>query len=946
VQKIKKTMLEKNQEINWIPEHLKNGRFGKMLADAPDWAISRNRFWGTPIPAWRCEKCGEIHVISSRAELENLTGKEVPDLHKHFVDELVFGCEKCDGKMRRIPEVLDCWFESGAMPYASKHFPFGENFIERNGEKFEIRVGTAAEFKKVWKWKTASKNGKNALEKYLKSPAETLFLCFLGNQPVGHLFVKNIGEKKVDFHTLEFDENFRGIGLGTEIFKFAEQHFCEKNFEIGTIGAYFDEEKNQKRYEKWGFQKTEKEEFCEIAKKKCFIFEKKLIRKNQEKKIQTFKSADFIAEGLDQTRGWFYTLHVLGCALFGKNIFKNVITNGIVLAEDGQKMSKSKKNYPDPKLVFDQYGADAVRFYLLSSPVVRGENFKFSERGVAEVLKQVILPLRSTYQFFSTYANIDGWCPTKFVFVRHGEGEHNAQRVYSGAVENQHHLTPKGKKEAIETAKKVGKCDVLIASPFVRTRETAEILKKETKFSGEILTDDRVREVSFGELEGKSLITSPERIANKTTEQPAEVQKRVVEFFEEMVQKYPGKKIGVVTHGAPIRGLDAHLNGIETLEEFLFLPMAQTAEAKYRFPLPSTKNELDRWILSELQAILQKYRKNFDAYDLEGALREIPRFIDKLNNWYLRRSRQRFWASGVSADKQSAYETLHFVLLNFAKILAPVCPFFAEQLFQNLGAESSVHLEFFPRSQEKFIDKKLEKKIEISREVVRLAAGVRARQKIKLRQPLAKLQFCTTEKIDLDLEVIAAEANVKEVEILSEKKLEKIAKKIVRVNARMVGKKFGKKVQELILLGKNGEFETLPNGTISIAGEILEPGEFELGFESAAGVEAEGSAVAIVVLDTEINEFLRIEGIAREVIRAIQDLRKSNNFNLSDRIVVEFSTHSELLRKVFAEFSHKISDEVLALRIFEGKFDDGDSVEIESEKVSFKLRTNGNSMEA
>jgi len=226
VQKIKKLMIEKNQEINWSPEHLKNGRFGKILETAPDWAISRNRYWGAPIPVWKCENedCDHTEVVSTRAELEQKTGKkagEVSDIHKQFVvDELTWDCEKCEDKMVRIPEVLDCWFESGAMPYASRGVHFQKN--------------------------------------------------------------KN-----------------QGTGL---------------------------------------------------------------------------KQADFIAEGLDQTRGWFYTLHVLGCALTGENIYKNVITNGIVLAEDGQKMSKSKKNYPDPNLIFDKYGADAMRFYMLSSPVVRAEN--------------------------------------------------------------------------------------------------------------------------------------------------------------------------------------------------------------------------------------------------------------------------------------------------------------------------------------------------------------------------------------------------------------------------------------------------------------------------------------------------------------------------------------------------------------------------------------------
>jgi len=232
IQKIKKELIKQNKDINWIPEHLRDGRFGKGLENAPDWAISRNRYWGAPLPVWKSES-GKVHVIGSRAELEELSGQKVEDLHKHFVDDITF---KKDGEVyHRIPEVLDCWFESGSMPYASQHYPFSCDDSNLKDMKFE--------------------------------PGE-------------------------------------------------------------------------------------------------------------------FKSADFIAEGLDQTRGWFYTLHVLGVALFGKNIYKNVVTNGIVLAEDGQKMSKSKKNYPDPSKIFNEYGADAMRFYLMGSPAVRGENLRFSEHGV------------------------------------------------------------------------------------------------------------------------------------------------------------------------------------------------------------------------------------------------------------------------------------------------------------------------------------------------------------------------------------------------------------------------------------------------------------------------------------------------------------------------------------------------------------------------------------
>jgi len=249
VSKFRDELVGNNQNVHWIPAHLKDGRFGKWLEQARDWAISRDRYWGAPLPVWECDSCGERKVVGSRQELEDLSGEKVEDLHKHIVDGISFACDKCRGQMKRIPEVLDCWFESGAMPYGQFHYPF------ENKDKFE------------------------------------------------------------------------------------------NNF-----------------------------------------------------------PAEFVAEGVDQTRGWFYTLMVLSTALFQSEAFKNVVTNGIVLAEDGAKMSKSKKNYPDPVFVFDAYSVDATRYYLLSSPVVTGESLNFSEDGVKEVLRKTTMTLWNVYKFYSLFA--------------------------------------------------------------------------------------------------------------------------------------------------------------------------------------------------------------------------------------------------------------------------------------------------------------------------------------------------------------------------------------------------------------------------------------------------------------------------------------------------------------------------------------------------------------
>lgn len=788
IQKIKKEIISQNKKINWIPSHLRDGRFGKMLEEAPDWAISRNRYWGALIPVWRCEQCGEVQVITSRKELEKFSGEKVEDLHKHFVDDLSWKCPKCiprlnpQGIMKRIPEVLDCWFESGSMPYASIHHPFGD---------------------------------------------------------------------------------------------------------------------------------------------------------------KKFRPADFIAEGLDQTRGWFYTLHVLGVALFGKNVFQNVITNGIVLAEDGNKMSKSKKNYPDPNLIFEKYGADAMRFYLLNSPVARGENLRFSEKGVDEVLKSVLLPLRSTYQFFSTYANIDGWSPTKFIFVRHGEADHNVAKIYSGEVKNPHHLTLTGKRQAAKAAQNFGKIDALYASPFYRTQETAQIIKEKTKFLGEIQTDNRLKELYFGDLEKQPFRTVHDRLQDKTTEPASFVKKRMRSFFDEISRTHQGETVVVVSHGDPIRAIEASLHEVKSIEDYLHVPMVQTGMYKLFFALPNAKTELDQWILSETQTLIGKFRKNFDTFDLEGALRLVPEFVDQLNNWYLRRSRRRFWAEGMNEEKQSGYETLHFVLMTLSKLLAPVCPFFAEQLYKNLGGSESVHLEIFPSSLKHWIDPESERKVHLSREIVGLAASIRAHTKIKLRQPLGKLRFLTTEKINLDLDILREEANVKEVEVLTSTK--GVAEKIVRVNAKAVGPRLGAKVQDLIRAGKEGKFKELSEGRMDVLGEILELGEYEIGFICKEGMQAEATSRVVVLLDTEITETLKIEGYAREIIRAIQEMRKQKDFHVSDRITIYYATATPLLQSAFNFFGNMIADEVLATELVRGDVihdAEGDTLDIDGEKILLDITKN------
>ncbi|MDH3324446.1 MAG: class I tRNA ligase family protein, partial [Candidatus Peregrinibacteria bacterium] len=829
VQKVKDKMIANNENINWEPKHLKEGRFKKGLETAPDWNLSRNRFWGSPIPIWKCdnEDCEHEQVVGSIEELERLCGEKVEDLHKHFVDKYTWDCEKCasnsnpgskdpggsePGLMRRTPEVLDCWFESGAMPYAQKHFPF---------------------------------------------------------------------------------EN--------------EDHFK-----------------------------------------------------------QTFPG-DFIAEYIAQTRGWFYTLHVLSTALMDSHSFKNVVCTGTILAEDGTKMSKSKKNYPDPTIIFEKYGSDAMRFYLMASSVMKGENFNFSEHGVAEVLKNVILPLKSAYQFFSTYANIDDWQPTRLIFARHGEADQNVAEIYSGNVENHHHLTEKGKSQVAENAKTLPEIDAFYASPFIRTQETVGIINKQNL---EVTNDDRLREAGFGSYEGKPYVGVEERIKDSSCESISSMVERLGDFISEVTEKHRGQTVCVVSHGDPIRAARHFLaNAEQDFDNFKLLTYPDTGKSTTLFANPTPKTELDKWILSELQTLIKEYRTKMDGYEISAACATIPPFIDKLNNWFLRRSRARFWAGKpgeISDEKRSGFETIFHVLTTLSKLLAPICPFFAEKLYRDLcakpgknepglgeernvsnpGSSTSVHLEFLPFANEELIDNDLSQKIDIIREIVSLAAGIRARSKVKLRQPLAKLS-CAVSGVETkdflspeDLKIIREEANVKEIEILSVAEVSKFARKIVKVDARQVGRKFGKKVQELIVAGKNGEFKELENGAVEIAGETLEAGEFEFTFLCEGTAEADSTARSVVILETEISEDLRLEGLAREIIRAIQEKRKENNFEISDRIKVAYTTPSEDLDKVLETFGDMIAKEVLATEIDRHSGLDAEEISIDGEKLSLSLAKN------
>jgi isoleucyl-tRNA synthetase len=624
VTKIKQAMLDANQQIHWVPDHIKDGRFGKWLEGARDWAISRNRYWGNPLPIWKCPDCGKTICIGSRKELKDLSGVEVTDLHKHFVDQITIPCE-CGGTMHRIPEVLDCWFESGAMPYAQNHYPF---------------------------------------------------------------------ENK----------------------EFFESHF----------------------------------------------------------------PADFINEGLDQTRGWFYTLTILAAALFDKPAFKNCIVSGLVLASDGKKMSKSLRNYTDPMEVVNNFGADALRLFLMHSAVVKADDLRYSDDGVRDVLKSILIPLWNSYSFFVTYANID-----KF--------------VAQGRPEN-----------------------------------------------------------------------------------------------------------------------------------------------------PS--NPLDRWILSVSETLIEKVSQALDAYDMSRAIDPIVEFIDLLNNWYIRRSRRRFWRSENDSDKAEAYGTLYSVLKTLTLVAAPFMPFTTEAIWQNLRSESdspSVHLADFPRLQEAYRDRELEFKMSVVQRTVSMGRSLRYQQNIKVRQPLKTVELVTRspeeKKVLLEMEeIIREELNVKNVIFRDNE--EDLVEYQAKANFRVLGKELGKDmkaVAERIESLSQREIQGLLDGavlSIEVAGRSVDLTTDKLDIRriEKANLKVLNEGTLTVGLDTEVTEELSMEGDVRDLVRSVQNLRKESGFAVTDRIVLRLHG-SPRLKKAWETYSDYIASETLAVSVQWGSVDGMVSVEAGDEAWSVAL---------
>ncbi|MDD3646774.1 MAG: isoleucine--tRNA ligase [Candidatus Gracilibacteria bacterium] len=832
VEKIRDKMVANNQKMNWVPSVIKEGRFGKWLENARDWNISRNRYWGSAIPVWQSEDKSEEVCIGSIEELYELnkeygqiekrphpnpllskereqevyqyfytnTGKEI-DLHKHFVDDIKIKHPKTGTELKRIPEVLDCWFESGAMPYASKHYPF-------------------------------------AFTSSQPSPSEEKEQAQL-NSPL-----------------------LQRRGARGEVFRFP---------------------------------------------------------------------ADFIAEGLDQTRGWFYTLIILSTALFDSPAALNTIVNGIVLAEDGKKMSKSLKNYPDPKHILNNYGADAMRFYLMNSPVVEAQDLRFAESGVEEVVKKVILPLWNTYSFFTTYANIDKFEPEagNTYFLRHGETDRNSGKVMNpGDVDSV--LNKNGISQAIEAGRKAKAAginfDIIISSPLQRTLDTANYIAKELGYNSEIIVDKRFAEQDAGVLKDYSHEQIRKEFSVQTNYEMRKVYKskeynkvedvvdfdnRVLEAYKEVRETYRGKNVLIVGHTGSFRPINRYLNDLSMDEAHYKLESIPHSQI-IKLVNYTKSNKLDKWIVSELHKLIHEVSDGLDNYKLNEASRPIVKFMDNLTNWYIRRSRKRFWKSESDNDKLEAYNTLYDVLVELTKVIAPFMPFVSEYIYKELTKRESVHLDLFPQAVKSWIFDDLNNDTDKVQKIITLGLAWRANSKIRVRQPLASITIGESLE-DYYIEIIKEELNVKEVIVVDPSS---IAKKICKPNGRVIGPKFGSDVKFIMSEAKAGNFEELENGNIKVGHFELEPGDFEIVFEAGdSNYNIEAGFGMVIAMDSEITPELKLEGYARDIVRYVQEARKEAEYNVDDRIYISLKGKEEsekLVEEILNKFGAYIESETLS----------------------------------
>jgi len=682
------------EQINFVPETIKT-RFTNWLASAPDWNISRTRFRWAPLPVRECEKedCEERKVFGSIADIADASWQEVTDLHRPYIDEVTIPCT-CGGVMRRIPEVLDCWFESGSMPYGQSHFMKNNNWQEKivdtiwfdeheemlvlNNEKTKTYRLSKKYFGKVKTWDIL--NVENTRSKTI----------------IWSIEITNITLIK-----------FNDIPLAT----------------AWHLPYYSSEEDKKIRFRKYYNRDIWDNE--DVA-----VVEFKLVKSNNEINNTNFSTtADFIAEWLDQTRGWFRSLHVLGAAYTDNIVYKNVVITWMILAEDGKKMSKSLKNYPDPRWLFEKYGADAFRLYVLWSPVVRAEPLRFAEQWVEQVLKDFVIPLQNVWNFFETYASVDEWKDdgTEVYFMRHADKEESWKMENKETPLSDEWFAQIQSKDFVERVLRIDP-EVIITTNRLRAIQTAEWAQK-------IMQDYIWKKID---------VIQRDNLVDGFDKESCE------KIYQDLVKEFSWKRVLIVSHRWRFLYLWNSLFGtsFEHLDKDGVYGLWSTEITK----LPTTEihNELDQRILSELYSMMSQLDTDLQWYELEPATKTLMWFMDKLTNRWLRRSRRRFWAEWMDDDKQAVYWTLWEVLSIYLKLAAPFAPFVTEWVWQQMQAfkaknwklkAESIHLEHRPLLSEKYINQELSDEIAQVRKIIKGAMYLRAKHQIKVKQPLQELKF-------------------------------------------------------------------------------------------------------------------------------------------------------------------------------------------------------------
>jgi isoleucyl-tRNA synthetase len=1028
VEKIKEKMTKNNQKINWVPDHLRDGRFGKWLEGARDWAISRTRYWGAPLPVWEAVSDGDSSVplgrgtrsgsdgggpskkttecIGSIADLRarmpgrftkitlvrhgqsegNVIGLRqsvapgtgLTKLGKKQAKEAGKRCAEIQKKeafdrviaspLRRTQETAQGILEGMEVDLKIetdeqvREINFGESEGKRDIEmkdymKERSQLGPEDHYKaKCGKTgeshEEVTKRALEFIQKMIKEhPGESILV-------VTHSDILRLSLRELNGDSLEmlYANGHYPMGQPKELY------FDNETGKLVDLHKHFVDDMEYKHLETGETMKRIPEVLdCWFESGSMPYAQAHYPFENKERFEATFP-ANFIAEGLDQTRGWFYTLTVLASALFDEPAFQNVIVNGIVLAEDGQKMSKSKQNYPDPNIVFDKYGADAMRIYLMHSPVVKADDMRFAEKGVQEVVRQTMLPLWNAYSFLLTYAEIDGWKPKGQIYlVRHGETAINKEDKAQGSMDEPLNDHGRDQVEALRNTTKDLPVEVIVSSDYIRAKQTADILNADFELEIDVWED--LREQSFGEWEGvefeeikKSLPGKSHpyhefRVKPPKGETLETFEKRVTKALEDIKAKYPGKNVMVVAHGGVyhvMKKLDMGVSWEEYYSQQNFIKNAELRLFESEEHQPS--NKLDRWILSELNTLIQGMTEGLDEYDLTKGLDPLVRFIDSLTNWYIRRSRRRFWKTENDGDKGQAYQTLYIVLVEICKLLAPFAPFITEAMYRNLTGLESVHLAEWPEVQSSRIDAGLNQEIDVARQIVTLGHAARSQANIKVRQPLATLEVALppsegtdTMNLEEQLDVIKEELNVKNIVFLES--VEGKVKVIVKPNGKLLGPKLGAAVQDVIREAKAGNYTQLDNGNylVNIArgkaetdvplkggrgasateGVELTPEEIEIAYQTLDEGEGhhavEADAGIVVILDTAVTPELEREGFARDMIRAIQNLRKEADLNVADRIKVGLTTDAKDVQKAISEYQDYIKAETLAVEILADK---------------------------